>query len=165
MEWPMSEKFDPAPIDKHAEPTKKDAHEGKTRAELEKRLEDSFPASDPVSSGNGPCQQHTTYKDNGGRRLAANEREDRMGLAVYEIFGQAGTWRVRHDGKAENVYETKEAAFASPYGADAFQWDLRGQDAAVCIDAIDAVLPGGSLARGAVSGPAGREAIRGRDAV
>jgi hypothetical protein len=111
MEWPMSEKFDPAPIDKHAEPTKKDAHEGKTRAELEKRLEDSFPASDPVSSGIGPCQQHTTYKDNGGRRLAANEREDRMGLAVYEIFGQAGTWRVRHDGKAENVYETKEAAF------------------------------------------------------
>jgi hypothetical protein len=34
-----------------------------------------------------------------------------MGLAVYEIFGHAGTWRVRHDGKAENVYQTKEAAF------------------------------------------------------
>jgi hypothetical protein len=34
-----------------------------------------------------------------------------MGLASYEIIGSAGEWRVRHDGKAENVYETKEAAF------------------------------------------------------
>jgi|ERR1700733_6478769 hypothetical protein len=34
-----------------------------------------------------------------------------MGLAAYEIFGHAGIWRVRHDGKAENVYQTKEAAF------------------------------------------------------
>ena len=34
-----------------------------------------------------------------------------MGLAAYEIFGTAGKWRIRHDGKAENVYETKESAF------------------------------------------------------
>ena len=34
-----------------------------------------------------------------------------MGLASYEIVGSAGEWRVSHDGKAENVYETKEAAF------------------------------------------------------
>lgn len=34
-----------------------------------------------------------------------------MGLASYEIVGDAGVWRVSHDGKAENVYETKEAAF------------------------------------------------------
>ena len=34
-----------------------------------------------------------------------------MGLASCEIVGDAGEWRVRHDGKAENVYETKEAAF------------------------------------------------------
>ena len=34
-----------------------------------------------------------------------------MGLASYEIVGEAGEWRVRHDGKAKNVYETKEAAF------------------------------------------------------
>jgi hypothetical protein len=34
-----------------------------------------------------------------------------MGLAAYEIFGAAGNWRVRHDGKAENVYETKESTF------------------------------------------------------
>ena len=34
-----------------------------------------------------------------------------MGLAAYEIIGNNAEWRVRHDGKAENTYETKEAAF------------------------------------------------------
>jgi hypothetical protein len=34
-----------------------------------------------------------------------------MGLASYEIVGNDAEWRVRHDGKAENVDETKEAAF------------------------------------------------------
>jgi hypothetical protein len=29
-----------------------------------------------------------------------------MGLASYEIIGNDAEWRVRHDGKAENVYET-----------------------------------------------------------
>jgi hypothetical protein len=50
MERQMSRKFDPAPIDKHAEPAKNEPREGKKRGELEKGLEDSFPASDPVSS-------------------------------------------------------------------------------------------------------------------
>jgi hypothetical protein len=27
-----------------------------------------------------------------------------MGLAAYEIIGDDAEWRVRHDGKAENVY-------------------------------------------------------------
>jgi uncharacterized protein (DUF58 family) len=40
-----------------------------------------------------------------------------MGLASYEIVGDAGEWRVRHDGKAENVYETKEAAFEAAVAA------------------------------------------------
>jgi hypothetical protein len=40
-----------------------------------------------------------------------------MGLASYEIFGRAGEWRVRHDGKSENVYETKEAAFEAAVAA------------------------------------------------
>jgi hypothetical protein len=35
----------------------------------------------------------------------------RMGLASYKIVGTGGEWRVRHDGKAENVYQTKESAF------------------------------------------------------
>jgi hypothetical protein len=34
-----------------------------------------------------------------------------MGLAVYEIFGTTGEWRVRHDGLARNVYQTKEIGF------------------------------------------------------
>jgi hypothetical protein len=44
----MAEKFNPAPHDRHADPVKKD--HGKKPDELEKGLEDSFPASDPPSS-------------------------------------------------------------------------------------------------------------------
>lgn len=40
-----------------------------------------------------------------------------MGLAAYEIIGNDAEWRVRHDGKAENKYETKEAAFEAAVAA------------------------------------------------
>src|ERR1700722_16954864 len=40
-----------------------------------------------------------------------------MGLAAYEIIGNDAEWRVRHDGKAENIYETKEAAFEAAVAA------------------------------------------------
>ena len=40
-----------------------------------------------------------------------------MGLAAYDIVGNDSEWRVRHDGKAENVYETKEAAFEAAVAA------------------------------------------------
>jgi uncharacterized protein (DUF58 family) len=40
-----------------------------------------------------------------------------MGLASYEIVGSAGEWRVSHDGKAENIYETKESAFEAAVAA------------------------------------------------
>ena len=40
-----------------------------------------------------------------------------MGFAAYEIIGNDAEWRVRHDGKAENVYETKEAAFEAAVAA------------------------------------------------
>ena len=33
-----------------------------------------------------------------------------MGIAKYEIFGTEGTWRVLHDGKAENEYDAAIAA-------------------------------------------------------
>ena len=47
----MSKKFDPAPLDKHAaKPGKKDPLSENAHGELEKGLEDSFPASDPPSS-------------------------------------------------------------------------------------------------------------------
>jgi hypothetical protein len=32
-----------------------------------------------------------------------------MGLAAYDITGTDKEWRVRHDGKAENVCETKNS--------------------------------------------------------
>ena len=40
-----------------------------------------------------------------------------MGTANYEIIGTEGQWRVRRDGKAENVYATKEAAFEAAVAA------------------------------------------------
>jgi hypothetical protein len=40
-----------------------------------------------------------------------------MGIAKYEIFGTEGTWRVLHDGNAENEYATKEAAFEAAIAA------------------------------------------------
>jgi uncharacterized protein (DUF58 family) len=40
-----------------------------------------------------------------------------MGQAIYEIVGTAGEWRVRHDGHAENVYQTKESAFEAAIAA------------------------------------------------
>jgi hypothetical protein len=40
-----------------------------------------------------------------------------MGLASYEIIGSGGEWKIRHDGKAENIYETKESAFEAAVAA------------------------------------------------
>jgi hypothetical protein len=45
----MPEKFDPAPHDKHAEAPKGAVTADKKHKKLEKGLEDTFPASDPVS--------------------------------------------------------------------------------------------------------------------
>jgi hypothetical protein len=38
----------------------------------------------------------------------SSKQERFMGLANYRIFGTRGAWRIDHDGKAENVYATKE---------------------------------------------------------
>jgi len=47
----MTEKFDPAPPDKHAQDPKTAVRQDKAHDdELDKGLKDSFPASDPVSS-------------------------------------------------------------------------------------------------------------------
>ncbi|TYL89178.1 hypothetical protein FXB40_36965 [Bradyrhizobium rifense] len=40
-----------------------------------------------------------------------------MALAAYQIFGEAGEWRIRHDGQSHNVYQTKEAAFEAAVAA------------------------------------------------
>ena len=47
----MSDKFDPAPADKHAEKVPVKKRRGTSdHDELDKALKESFPASDPVSS-------------------------------------------------------------------------------------------------------------------
>src|SRR6476620_4962893 len=68
-------------------------------------------------------------KSNAGRRAPGPRKEpDRrpdiisikeasMGQAFYEIVGTAGEWRVRHDGQAAKVYETKESAFEAAVAA------------------------------------------------
>jgi hypothetical protein len=65
-----------------------------------------------------------------------------MGLASYDIVGAAGEWRVSHDGKAANVYQTKEAAFEAAVAAAS---PALGEGHEVRISA-----PGG----GTVNGPA-----------
>ena len=47
----MSDKFNPAPIDKHADDPKQSVKSGKKlQSKLDKGLEGTFPASDPPSS-------------------------------------------------------------------------------------------------------------------
>jgi hypothetical protein len=46
-----------------------------------------------------------------------NSQEEMMGLASYEIVGSAGEWKVRHDGRADNTYQTKESAFEAAVAA------------------------------------------------
>jgi hypothetical protein len=58
----MSGKFNPAPPDKHAEPAKKVGDAEKAPDELQKGLEESFPASDPVSSTQ-PAKSKTDVKE------------------------------------------------------------------------------------------------------
>ena len=53
-----------------------------------------------------------------GRPVVCSETGDLvMGLAAYKIVGIGGEWRVRHDGKEENVYQTKESAFEAAVAA------------------------------------------------
>jgi hypothetical protein len=54
-----------------------------------------------------------------------------MGLASYEIVGNPGEWRVRHDGKAENIYETKESAFEGCCGCGVVSASPRARGAGI----------------------------------
>jgi phosphotransferase system HPr-like phosphotransfer protein len=60
-----------------------------------------------------------------------------MGIASYEITGTAGEWRVSHDGKAENVYQTKEAAFEAAVAAASLAL-RQGQEVRVTAPGADA---------------------------
>ena len=66
-----------------------------------------------------------------------------MGLASYEIVGGAGEWRVSHDGKAENVYQTKESAFEAAVAAASLAL-RQGHEVRV-------TAPGGATATGAAN--------------
>jgi hypothetical protein len=51
MEEIMAEKFNPAPIDRHAsDPKQVEKADKEVKDKLDKELEGTFPASDPVSS-------------------------------------------------------------------------------------------------------------------
>jgi hypothetical protein len=55
----MGDKFNPAPIDKHAANPKEAADaDGAAHNELQKGLKDSFPASDPVSATQPAPSKH-----------------------------------------------------------------------------------------------------------
>jgi hypothetical protein len=41
----------------------------------------------------------------------------KMGVAAYAVIGSGGEWRIRHDGKNDNVYQTKESAFEAAVAA------------------------------------------------
>ncbi len=59
----MSEKFNPAPADKHAaDPKEALKADRDTHKELEKGLKDTFPASDPVSATQ-PAKSRSDAKD------------------------------------------------------------------------------------------------------
>jgi hypothetical protein len=72
-----------------------------------------------------------------------------MGLAAYDIVGSAGEWRVRHDGKAENVYETKEAAFEAAVAAASLA--LRQGHVSLDSGSTEALVRGGGDAAGIAS--------------
>jgi hypothetical protein len=67
-----------------------------------------------VNSFRTPDRDGTGWK---ATRFVSDKERRAMGLAAYEIIGDDAEWRVRHDGKAENVYETKEAAFEAAVAA------------------------------------------------
>jgi hypothetical protein len=76
------------------------------RRALERRSgKGATPRDDEVRSGQMAGNKHALS----GRTA--------MELASYEIIGSAGEWRVSHDGKAKNVYQTKGSAFEAAVAA------------------------------------------------
>jgi hypothetical protein len=72
-----------------------------------------------------------------------NSQEEMMGLASYEIVGGAGEWRVRHDGRADNTYQSKESAFEAAVAAASLAL-RQGHDVKIS-------APGGETATGAAN--------------
>lgn len=76
----MTEKFDPAPFDKHAVPQKEASRlDREASNNLRKGLEDSFPASDPVSATQpAPSKHDTNEKQQEGS--VASQRDKHPGM-------------------------------------------------------------------------------------
>jgi hypothetical protein len=53
----------------------------------------------------------------GADLAVCSKTEILMGLASYKIVGSDGEWRIQHDGRADNVYQTKEGAFEAAVAA------------------------------------------------
>ena len=71
----MTEKFNPAPTDKHAADPKEAAKADKaTHSELQKGLKDSFPASDPVSATQPAPSKHDS---NEKQKAGSAESQDK----------------------------------------------------------------------------------------
>ena len=70
----LGDKFNPAPIDKHAASPKEAAKADKaTDNELQKGLKDSFPASDPVSATQPSPSKH----DSDAKQEAGSDKSSR----------------------------------------------------------------------------------------
>lgn len=70
----MTDKFDPAPIDKHAADPKAAAKADKAvDNELQKGLKHSFPASDPVSATQTAPSQHDSNTEQHADSVEARE--------------------------------------------------------------------------------------------
>ena len=51
-----------------------------------------------------------------------------MGMAAYAVIGGGGEWRIRHDGKSENVYQTKEFGFRGSSSSSLLGYETRSRD-------------------------------------
>lgn len=81
----MAEKFDPAPHDKHAvDPREAARLDRDTKAKLDTGLEDSFPASDPVSV----AQPSTASKRSDPHMPQHDDSEPSLWKKVRSVFAR-----------------------------------------------------------------------------
>ena len=72
----MGDKFNPAPVDKHAA-NPKEAAKAETHAELQKGLNDTFPASDPVSATQPAPSKHDSDAKQKAGSVASRDKSSR----------------------------------------------------------------------------------------
>ena len=77
----MSDKFNPAPLDKHAADPKEAAKADKaTHNELQKGLKESFPASDPISATQpAPSKHDSNEKQKAGLAESRGKSPQQIG--------------------------------------------------------------------------------------